>query len=196
MVTIPHHGLQQPGYGRWKTNLFVILHRCFQNIGFTTKRQMVERFISSELWGCGSSLRYHSLGHIQHDHDQCACGHLHVTRWKRSDGSGTEFRWGRDFPHPSRPALGPTQPLYDGHRVSFPGIKRPRGVVNHPPPASAEVKEKVELYLYSPWVFVVCSRVNFTFLPFSLETSSWVEKCRKNRIGVKRLHTFNAMKLI
>jgi hypothetical protein len=25
------------------------------------------------------------------------------------DGPGIEFRWGRDFPHPSRPALGPNQ---------------------------------------------------------------------------------------
>ena len=26
------------------------------------------------------------------------------------DGPGIEFRWGRDFPHLSRPALGPIQP--------------------------------------------------------------------------------------
>jgi hypothetical protein len=26
------------------------------------------------------------------------------------DGPGIEFRWGRDFSHTSRPALGPTQP--------------------------------------------------------------------------------------
>jgi len=26
------------------------------------------------------------------------------------DGPGIESRWGRDFPYPSRPAVGPTQP--------------------------------------------------------------------------------------
>jgi hypothetical protein len=34
--------------------------------------------------------------------------------------------------------------------ASFPGLKLPRRGVDHPPPSSAEVKEKVELYLYYP----------------------------------------------
>jgi hypothetical protein len=33
---------------------------------------------------------------------------------------------------------------------SFPGVKRPGRGVDHPPPSSAEVKERVELYIYSP----------------------------------------------
>ena len=37
-----------------------------------------------------------------------------------------------------------------GYRISFPGVKRPRHGINHPLPSSAEVKERVELYLYSP----------------------------------------------
>ena len=67
------------------------------------------------------------------------------------DGPGIGSRWGRDFPHPSRPALGHTQPPYNGYRVSFPGAKQPGCGVDHPPPSSAEVKERVELYLYSPF---------------------------------------------
>jgi hypothetical protein len=45
---------------------------------------------------------------------------------------------------------GPTTLLYNVYRVSFPGVKRPGRGVDHPPPSSAEVKERVELYLYSP----------------------------------------------
>jgi len=33
---------------------------------------------------------------------------------------------------------------------SFPGVKRPGRGVDHPPPFSAEVKERVEIYLCSP----------------------------------------------
>ena len=41
---------------------------------------------------------------------------------------------------------------------------RPESGVNHPPPSSAEVKERVELYLYSSsGLFKAGYRVNFTF---------------------------------
>ena len=39
---------------------------------------------------------------------------------------------------------------YTMSTVSFPGVKRPERGVDHPPPSRAEVKERVELYLYSP----------------------------------------------
>jgi hypothetical protein len=44
---------------------------------------------------------------------------------------------------------GPPSLLYSGYRVSFPGVERPGCGVDHPPSSSAEVKERVELYLYS-----------------------------------------------
>ena len=56
-----------------------------------------------------------------------------------------ESRWGRDFPHSSTPTLGPTR---------FPntmGLKRQERGVNYPPPPNAEVKERVEQYLYPPF---------------------------------------------
>jgi len=46
-------------------------------------------------------------------------------------GRGIESRWWRDFPHPSRPALGPTS--YRMGNGSFPGVKRPGRGVDHPP---------------------------------------------------------------
>jgi len=65
------------------------------------------------------------------------------------DGPGIESWWERDFQHLSRPALGPTQHLIIG-TGSFPGVKRPGRGVDNPLPFSAEVKERVELYLYFP----------------------------------------------
>jgi len=61
-----------------------------------------------------------------------------VTRYGL-DGPGR-----RDFQHPSRPALGPTQPSYIMGTGSFPEVKWQARGVDHPSSSSA------------------CSRVNFT----------------------------------
>jgi len=66
------------------------------------------------------------------------------------DSPGIESRWGRDFPHPSRPTLGATPPPpYKKGTGSFPGVKRSGHGVGHPLPFSAEVEERVEAYVYS-----------------------------------------------
>jgi hypothetical protein len=65
------------------------------------------------------------------------------------DVPGIESRWGRDILQPSRPALGFTQPPIKWV-LCLPGVKRPGRGVDHPSPSSARVKERVEIYLYSP----------------------------------------------
>jgi len=50
---------------------------------------------------------------------------------------------------PDRP-WGPPTLLYNGYRV-FTGVKATGPGVDHPPLSRAEVKERVELYLYSPY---------------------------------------------
>jgi hypothetical protein len=70
-----------------------------------------------------------------------------TTGWRvrgSNPGGGEIFRT-----RPDR-SWGPPNLLYNGHRVSFPEVKRPGRVVDHPPLSGAEVKERVDLYLYSP----------------------------------------------
>ena len=66
------------------------------------------------------------------------------------DGPGIESLGGEIFRTRLDRTWGPPSPLYNGYRV-FPGGKeRPGRGVDHPAPSSAEVKERVALYLYSP----------------------------------------------
>ena len=61
-------------------------------------------------------------------------------------GPEIESRLGRDFPHPSNPTLGPTQPPVQWVL----GVIRPGRGTDYPPPSIAGVKYRVKLYLYSP----------------------------------------------
>ena len=60
---------------------------------------------------------------------------------------------------PYRPCGSPSL-LYNRYRFFSPGVKWPVRGTDHPPSCSAEVKERVELYLYSPsghkWPFRGC----------------------------------------
>ena len=56
--------------------------------------------------------------------------------------------------------LGPPRLLHNGYCVSFPEAKRSGRGVDHPPPSSAEVKERIELYLLL-WPFIAWSGVIF-----------------------------------
>jgi hypothetical protein len=63
-------------------------------------------------------------------------------------GQGIESRWGRDFPRLSTPALGPTQPSIQWVPALLWG--KAAGTCRWPPTLSrAEVKERVELYIYA-----------------------------------------------
>ena len=63
--------------------------------------------------------------------------------------NGPEIEYGvGDRTRPGRP-WGPSCLLHRG-TGSFSGIKRTGRDCDHPPPCNVEIKERVELYLYSP----------------------------------------------
>jgi len=66
------------------------------------------------------------------------------------DGPEIESRWEARFSAPVQTGSGAHPASYTMGNRFFPGIKRPDRGVDHPLPSSAEVKERVELYLYSP----------------------------------------------
>ena len=78
------------------------------------------------------------------------------------DDPGIKSQWGREFPHPFRPALGPNKPPITRRTGSFPGVKRP-GRDNHPPHLAPGWRRSRAIHLLPLWAFLACSRVNYTF---------------------------------
>ena len=74
------------------------------------------------------------------------------------DGPGIESRWGERFSASVQTGPGSHPASYTMGTGSFPGVKRPGRGVDYPSPSSAEVKEGLELYIYSPsgpsWPFL------------------------------------------
>jgi hypothetical protein len=78
------------------------------------------------------------------------------------DGPGIESRWGRDFPHPSRLALGPTQPPIQRVPSLSGEVKRPGRGADHPPLLAPRLR--MRSYTSAPPLgHEACYRVNFTF---------------------------------
>jgi len=87
------------------------------------------------------------------------------------DGPGIESRCGRDFPHLSRPALGPTQPSVQWVPGLSPCVKSGRGVTLTPHPLLVPWSIKSSAIPLLPQWSVrpeqslsACARVHFTFM--------------------------------
>ena len=127
-----------------KTNIHFwsyLAHFCFEWEVFQTK--FVEKLEMHILW----SITFPEV---------CWDSIVGISICYRLNGPGIKSRCEQDFPHPSRPAQGPTQPHIRLVRGYSQGVKQPVQGVDHQPQSRAEVKERAELHLYFP-------SVNFTF---------------------------------
>ena len=79
------------------------------------------------------------------------------------DGPGIESRWWRDFPHLSRPALGPTQPPAQWVPDLSQGVKSGQGVTLTLDPLLVPWSWKGRAISLLPLWALACTRVQFTF---------------------------------
>ena len=80
------------------------------------------------------------------------CSSVGIATGYGLDGLEIDSRWRRDFPHLSRPALGPTQPPVQWvPGLSLEGKEWPGRDADPSPPFSTVGHERIELYLYSPY---------------------------------------------
>ena len=101
------------------------------------------------------------------------------------DGPGIESRWGRDFPHLSGPALGPTQPPVKWVPGLSRGKERPGRDADPPPLLVPWSRKSRAIPLLPLWAvrpvqsLSACTRVHFTFYfypyKFSQALRAWCE---------------------
>ena len=107
------------------------------------------------------------------------------------DGPGIESRWGRDFPHPSRPALVPTPTSCTMRTGSFPGVKSGRGVRLTPHPLLVPWSRKSRSIPLLPlWAvrpvqsLSACTRVHFTYFMCPSVKLMWIALTKWNTHGL------------
>ena len=93
---------------------------------------------------------------------------------------GIESEWGRDFPHLSRSAVGPTQPPAQWVPSLSPGVQSGRGVTLTPHPLLVPWSRKSRAIPLLPlWAvrpvhsLSACTRVHFTFISLLYFMSHW-----------------------
>ena len=99
--------------------------------------------------------------------------------WAGLSGAEIESWWGRDSSQPSRRALGPNHPV-EWVSDLFLGDKVAGAWRWSPTPSIAEIKERLELYLYSPCVPsrpVLGWKVPLTFISLILSLVSSAVRC-------------------
>jgi hypothetical protein len=119
----------------------IIVRYCLQKVEGCTKWTHANGMVLFCYWDVANQR------HISYDVIETFCdgGHVATVRTVRGSNPGGEevFRTCPDRP------WGPHSSLYNWYRVSFKGVKRPELGVNNPLPSHPEVKERVELYVYS-----------------------------------------------
>jgi hypothetical protein len=119
----------------------LLLQTCLSNILFHQDNKFYNKYKSSK-----TKEKFSVLNCLSSEGRHSSVG---IATGYGLDCPGIESRWGREFPHLSRPAVGSTQPPIQWVPCLSRGLRRPWRGVDHPPPSTADVKERVELYLYS-----------------------------------------------
>ena len=125
---------------KWENHVQFTLLRVVDGTPHTTLIKN-ERYTNSQVSVCVCVYSQQRTG-IAQSVQRLAAGWI---VWESNPGRGEMFRT-----RPDQPWSQPSH-LRNWYRVIH-GVKRPGNGINHPPTSSADVKERVQLYLYSPSV--------------------------------------------